>query len=368
MLKRKIALAPIFDRKQAIKFAVILSFILNTVLILGVLHGQSRGATLKLELGWKFFLRYFIGHFLCNVAFFYLLFIFNFKIIRSNKKEIKMPFLAGLATLLTCLILSPIMAQIQWSVFLSRKGVVPEGFMLFNLLKDMILGGVIILVTYNLYNNYKREQIIIANQRLTEENIRIRFEALKNQLDPHFLFNSLNTLNGLIGIDDERAHEYVDHLSSVFRYTLENKNIRTLDEEIAFVDSYVTLLKIRYGDNLVVQYNFDEQYNNYLIMPVSLQLLVENAVKHNVISNKSRLFIHIETTDKESVIVSNRVNPKTEEKLSAGVGLANLIDRYAILFKKNIIITNLSGVFAVEVPLIKETEKALRHESHYHRR
>ncbi|MDR0363840.1 MAG: histidine kinase [Bacteroidales bacterium] len=357
MLKKKVTSPPMFGKKRAFQLSLIVSFIFNAVLILGVLYGQMREHKLTFDIGWLSYLKYFLWNFICNIIFFYLLFLFNFKLIRSHIKANKIPLSATIGTLMICFFFSPLLSQIQWSAIGGEKGMVTEGFAISNFIKDMILGAIVILITHNLYSNYKREQTIITNQKLTEDNIRIRFEALKNQLDPHFLFNSLNTLNGLIGIEDEKAHEYVDNLSSVFRYTLENKHIRTLNEEIEFVESYVALLKIRYGDNFVVKYDLAEQYRNYLVMPVSIQLLVENAVKHNVISNKSRLFIHIETTDNESIIVSNHINRKTEKSLNCDVGLANLTDRYAILFKKNITISNLEGVFAVEIPLIKEMDK-----------
>ena len=352
MYKRGKSRFTYFSKKHALYQSVIISGITNGILIVGALHGNTLGTGVD----WQSYLEFFLWHFCCNVILYYLLFSLNFRIILSHTKFINTSLIATIGTISICFLLSPILTRLQWSA-LGMAGRVPiESFVYFNLVKDLILGIIVILVTHYIYANYRREQAIIANQKLIEENIRTRYEALKSQLDPHFLFNSLNTLNGLIGIDDEKAQEYVDNLSSVFRYTLNNKNIQTLDEELRFVESYVELLKVRYGKNLIVEYNIDEQYRAFEIMPVSIQLLVENAVKHNVISNNSPLTINIDTTLQNSVIVSNRINSKSEESINTGVGLANLTDRYMILFKKSITINNADGIFSVEIPLVSETK------------
>jgi LytS/YehU family sensor histidine kinase len=177
--------------------------------------------------------------------------------------------------------------------------------------------------------------------------------VLKNQVDPHFLFNSLNTLDGLIGMDDDRAHEYVQNLSQVFRYAIGNKEIARLDEELNFTESYALLMKIRYGENIQIQYNIEEKYRLWYIMPISLQLLVENAIKHNVISSKHPLVITIETTPNDSIRVLNAIQLKKEAEPGEGIGLANLTERYELLFQKEVSIT-ITDIFSVEIPLIKE--------------
>ena len=350
-----------FGNKQALIQSVTISLIVNGILLLGTLHGRVRGS----EVLWYGYVSFFLWHFGCNVLLYFLLFRFNFRLIRFSGrfdiKSKKKSVVAAIGTMIICVVLSPVLTRLQWYAIGGRENFAVNDFILYNLVKDLILGAIVILVTRYIYSNYKREQIIIANQKLIEENIRTRFEALKNQLDPHFLFNSLNTLNGLIGVNDEKALEYVDNLSSVFRYTLNNKNIQTLEEELGFVESYVVLLKIRYGENLIVEYDIDEQYRSYEIMPVSIQLLVENAVKHNEISNRLPLTITVQTTPSKTILVSNRINPKSGDRINSGVGLTNLADRYMILFKKAIQIESIDGVFSVEIPLmvrtIKENEK-----------
>jgi len=359
MLRKKELPFGHFSNRHAFSASVSLSLLLNLVMILGIVYGQTRGAITR-EVEWMAYAKFFLWHFVCNLILYFLLFRFNFKMIRSRRKAEQLPWSATIGTLLICLLISPVLSQLQWWAIGGEKGVVADEFIFFNLVKDFTLGIIVILVTRNMYSNLKREQTIIQNQKLIEENIRTRFEALKNQLDPHFLFNSLNTLNGLIGLDNDKAHEYVDNLSSVFRYTLQNKNLLTLEEEITFVESYTELLRIRYSKNLHIRYQVEEKYRRYDILPVSLQLLVENAVKHNVISNKSPLEILIATTKQDSIVVSNRINPKLTVSDGSGVGLANLAERYSILFKKPITITETEGIFSVEIPLVQGTDKKIR--------
>lgn len=322
--------------------------------------------TIKIE--WTRLILYFFYHFTCNMILLYTLYTFCNRVIRKNRQRRKSAIRLIVGTILICCFLSPILSQIQWLLInLTDKESGFNTFLSFNLIKDVILGVMMLFETGIRYSTYRRHQTMIANQELMKENIKTRYEALKNQLDPHFLFNSLNTLNGLIGMDDEKAHEYVDNLSSVFRYTLHSKSICTLDEEIEFVNAYIDLLKIRYGENLVIHYNIEEKYKHYYLMPVSIQLLVENVIKHNTISAKKPLFILIETTENDSIRVQNLVNPKLKDTSDGGVGLANLAKRYSILFQKQIIITHKEGTFTVEIPLISQINEQ-SHESSNRRR
>jgi LytS/YehU family sensor histidine kinase len=219
-------------------------------------------------------------------------------------------------------------------------------------MKDLVAAVIVFLSTLTLTSLIRSHQTLLENQQLVAENIRNRYEALKNQLNPHFLFNSLNTLDGLIGFDDEKAHNYLQNLSSSFRYTIQNKEIITLIEELQFVESYCYLMKIRYGDNLTIQYAVNEKYNEYFIMPVSLQLLIENAIKHNVINDKHPLTIGIETTENDTIKVSNAIQPKINDDVGEGIGLVNLMERYRLLFGMDVIITK-NETFGVEIPLIE---------------
>ncbi|MEI7501796.1 MAG: histidine kinase [Paludibacter sp.] len=244
----------------------------------------------------------------------------------------------------------------QGAIHLFPETPIPVKFQITSsIIKDLIVVLIVLITTLLFSSVFERQKTLIENEQLIVENIRIRYEVLKNQVDPHFLFNSLNTLDGLIGIDDDKAHEFVENISSVFRYTINNKEIMYLDEELDFTESYACLMKIRYGDNFQIQYQIEEKYRTYYIMPISLQLLVENAIKHNCISNRHQLIINIETTENDTIKVSNRIQPKMDVEPGTGIGLANLTERYKLLFQKEIIISK-TDVFSVEIPLIKQLE------------
>jgi sensor histidine kinase YesM len=220
-----------------------------------------------------------------------------------------------------------------------------------SLIRDFTIAIVVMLSSQLLYLTYKQHQTNLENETLLAENMKTRFMALKNQVDPHFLFNSLNTLNSLIKSDADKAQEYVQKLSDVFRYTLQNNEVISLEKELKFAQSYAHLMQIRYGDSLQFVYQVDEKYNACSIIPLSLQALVENAIKHNIVSNRQPLLITISTTDDDYVLVSNPVQPKKESEHGEGIGLANLEERYRLMWKKNIIINQTENIFEVRIPL-----------------
>ena len=232
----------------------------------------------------------------------------------------------------------------------------PDPQMMYNimrdsLVRDMTMAAVVLLVVQLLRSQYYQKTIAVENESLRTENILTRFEALKSQLDPHFLFNSLNTLQSLITLDTEKAENYIQQLSSVLRYTLQNKEVLSLYEELKCVHAYCEMMQIRYGENLKFEFKIDEKYNNYSVLPLSLQSLIENSVKHNVISSKQPLIVTVATCD-DCVSVSNPIQAKTQPEESNGIGLANLSERYRLKWNKNVEITNDGNTFCVKLPLI----------------
>ncbi|MDR1417513.1 MAG: histidine kinase [Prevotellaceae bacterium] len=218
--------------------------------------------------------------------------------------------------------------------------------------RDYFIAVVVMLSSQLIYFSNKQQQMALENERLQAEYMNTRFLALKNQVDPHFLFNSLNTLHSLIKTDNDKAQEYVQQLSRVFRYTLQNKKIITLEEELKFTKAYCHLMQIRYGENLQFIQRINEKYYPYSMVPLSLQTLVENAVKHNVVSNRQPLSITFSTSEKETITVSNPVQAKKEPEGGESIGLSNLAERYRLLWSKEIAIRNINGLFEVEIPLI----------------
>ena len=226
------------------------------------------------------------------------------------------------------------------------------GYITRGLLGDFMMLTVAFVFGYLQRSLYMEKKTAVENEILRTENLNSRYEALKNQVDPHFLFNSLNTLKSLIDVDTEKAEEFVQQMSSVLRYTLQSKEMATLAEEIDCVRAYCIMMKMRYGDNLHFDHHIDhEKYDRYLVLPLSVQGLMENAIKHNVISSKQPLTIHISTTNDNHLIISNKIQPKINKEEGSGIGLANLSERYRLKWNENVDISDDGLNFSVTLPL-----------------
>lgn len=338
------------SNKTALRISISGSILISALMLLGVVYNKD------FKLPNNFSLIHIL---LTNFIAFYLLFLFSFNIILKKwKKGIKFCTIT-FGSFLIMAILSVLFLESGY--LLVQNSSIPFNIMIIaNLVKDFIVVIIVLLTTLLIHSLNEHQQAVLENERLIAENIRIRYEVLKNQVDPHFLFNSLNTLDGLISLDQEKAHEYVQNLSSVFRYAIGNKEVLHLSEELEFTESYAGLMKIRYGENFQIQYRIDDKYRSWFVMPISLQLLVENATKHNIISTKYPLIVTIETTPNDTIRVINNIRLKTDADPGEGIGLANLTERYKLLFQKEIVITKAED-FCVEIPLIKELETAKSH-------
>ena len=168
------------------------------------------------------------------------------------------------------------------------------------------------------------------------------------------MFNSLNTLQLLIETDENEASDYVRKLSSVLRYTLQSKEVVTLADELDALKAYCSMMQIRFGDNLVFDFQIDPKYLGYKVLPLSIQGLVENAIKHNVISKKQPLKIQLATEENDVLRISNPIQPKLKTESGSGIGLANLSERYRLQWNKNVEICNDGKSFVVILPLIEE--------------
>ncbi len=189
---------------------------------------------------------------------------------------------------------------------------------------------------------------------LEKENIRSKFEALKNHVNPHFLFNSLGTLSSLINTDQKKATRYVNEFSKIYRYFLEvnNNDLITIGEEIDFINSYIFLQQIRYGEGFSFKNNIDKKYYPSFILPLTLQLLIENALKHNAMTPSSPLNIEVFVDEKkQALIVKNNLQTRNVED-STKTGLVNLQQRYLNFVGKNISFQQSDYTFIVEIPVL----------------
>jgi two-component system LytT family sensor kinase len=192
-------------------------------------------------------------------------------------------------------------------------------------------------------------------EKYKTESIQAQMQNLKNQLNPHFLFNNLSVLSSLVYKDQDKAVEFINELSKVYRYVLENKTseLVPLTEELSFLDHYIYLLKIRFGNNVIFNVNIDTSKKNTLLPPMCLQILVENTIQHNEASKASPLHVNIYTQG-NALIVENKVQPRTDSAISTNMGLKNIQSRYAYLTEEKVEIIYDKNVFKIRLPLIKQ--------------
>ena len=299
------------------------------------------------------------AHVATSFVMLFVLFLYNRKLMMLNfSKKWHETFSAVFGSVLITTILSISFSYLILSIDPYTPGP-PIHFRMIRdcLVRDYTLMAVVVMAAYLLRALYNQKMIAVENEELKTVNIRSHYEALKNQLDPHFLFNSMNTLQSLIDLDKDKAGDFVHQLSSVLRYTLQSKETVTLAEELVFVKAYCDMMRIRYGDNLKFVFQVDTKYNNFKILPLSVQGLIENAIKHNVISAKQPLEVRIAADGQALLTVSNPIQPKIMAETGSGIGLANLAERYRLKWETEIGIMDDGKVFEVTIPLIKPTEK-----------
>jgi LytS/YehU family sensor histidine kinase len=196
---------------------------------------------------------------------------------------------------------------------------------------------------------------LVKAQALEKANLEARYETLRNQVNPHFLFNSLNTLLMMVS-DNQAAAKYVESLSDFMRYMLNtrDKEAVLLRDELKIARQYVFIQQSRFGGKLSVSFDVAESYFHYAIPPLSLQMIIENAIKHNVISKDNPLVVKIFVEDNEYLVIENNISPKIEKEPSTGVGLENIRNRYLYLTGKVVIVKNENGAFIVKLPLFEK--------------
>ncbi|PLX13226.1 MAG: hypothetical protein C0597_12005 [Marinilabiliales bacterium] len=266
-------------------------------------------------------------------------------------------FFITLATVLTgMLILSKFTYGMHCSAYNGELSYINHLFE--ELTTGIILWAILISVTEGVYFFNEWRDGLVLSEKLKKENVESQLEALRNQANPHFLFNSLNVLSSLVHSDPDKAEEFINQFANVYRYVLNisNKNVVTLKEEIDFLNAYLFLQKIRFkqGFNCNIELNIEKQ--EYYIAPFSLQMLVENAIKHNIVSKESPLNVFVFIQD-HKIFVKNNIQLRDDENSSNGVGLSNLRQRYFHLAGIMPEIKQDNNEFIVCVPLLKPEKK-----------
>ncbi|XLS28002.1 2TM domain-containing protein [Flavobacteriaceae bacterium M23B6Z8] len=230
----------------------------------------------------------------------------------------------------------------------------------------LIITTVITIFFHAAYFYRELQKKKIKEQKIIAGTASAQFDALKNQLDPHFLFNSLNVLTSLIEEDPQAAQKFTTSLSKVYRYVLEQKNkeLVTVQEEIDFARLYVRLLKMRFEDSII--FEMPEQLSNpeAKVVPLSLQLLLENAVKHNVVTPSAPLKVAIRE-ENGNLVIENNLQPKQVLRKSTGVGLMNIKQRYGILTARSVEIEKDNQVFSVKIPLLTKQKSVMQSQQNY---
>ena len=276
-----------------------------------------------------------------------------FPTIRETPKRLAITLLS-LVTLLAVgdVVICLALGLKQWSDFSNLS-------ILFNKTPKSLMAALVVGSIYeNVYFFQQWRDTIRVNEALKSQQIRTQFEVLQNQMSPHFLFNSLNTLNTLIAEDPKLAMEFNEKLSDVYRYILQNKEkeLVKLSRELKFVKDYLFLLKMRYPENLHIQIDVDEPYARRHIAPLTLQMLVENSIKHNVVSRALPLFIEI-YTQRDRLVVKNNLQPKQVLEKSTKTGLENIRKRYQYLTKNKVHVDANNKFYAVSIPLLEVIEE-----------
>lgn len=216
---------------------------------------------------------------------------------------------------------------------------------------------------YFLLNRWKvsiseAKNLELKAMKLKEIAMQSELQLLKMQIDPHFMFNNFSTLSELINEDKETATRFLENLSRVYRYMIQNlkKDIISLSDEVTFVKAYCYLIHIRHADDVQIVFDLNEKSLDFYIPPISLQLLVENAIKHNIATKEQPLIITITSNDRQQIKVCNNLQRISSTFSTTGVGLKNITDRYRILTEKQLpVIEETSTRFCVTLPLFNNT-------------
>ncbi|MFT7251532.1 MAG: hypothetical protein ACI9FW_001272 [Flavobacterium sp.] len=222
-----------------------------------------------------------------------------------------------------------------------------------NYITSIVITLIVTLTLHAFYFYKAYQENRVKEQKIIAGTASAKFESLKSQIDPHFLFNSLNVLSSLIEENPENAQNFTTSLSKIYRYVLEQKDkeLVTVAEELAFAKTYMNLLKMRFEDS--ISYEVPENFNDEdaKVVPLSLQLLLENTIKHNIVSEKKPLHIKISINNNE-LIVENNKQIKEVLQDRRGVGLQNIVSRYAILTKRKVLVEDTDEYFRIKLPIL----------------
>lgn len=253
--------------------------------------------------------------------------------------------------------------------FFSLMGYYSNHITNFKIQLPVIIITIMIMAIYEAIYYYNRLKKSIREEEQTKQiMIQAQLDTLRNQAQPHFLFNSLNTLRDIIDQESkDDAKGFVDQLAHVYRFILESgkTNLISIEKELEFAKAYVYIQKERFGENLKIRWNISDDQLTSMVVPMSLQLLLENAIKHNVVSKSKPLVVHVET-NANHLIVSNKIQPKSTKTPSTKIGLKNIEKRYQLISDTSPTIAKTESDFIVSLPLLKPSVQNKNHANTHH--
>lgn len=304
-----------------------------------------------------FFLRLLIGSLLSLISGFMIAYpdLFAIRYLNSlapwgEKIVMRISLQLSFAVFISIVISTTFTIFVNWLKPYSEEftGVLIYNAMIYSVINILLMS---ILEGWIYYSESRQARQIAEN--LKEELSQIRFEVLKSQINPHFMFNSLNVLSGLINVDVVKAQLFIDEFSHIYRYVLETieQPVVSLNKELEFMRSYLFLQQIRYGESLTYSVNINAGHIQFLVPPLSLQVLLENAMKHNIVNEDKPLKIEI-YSERNFLFIKNPIQPKISGT-STGLGLKNLIKRYALISKLEPEFKIENNYYIARIPLIK---------------
>ena len=271
--------------------------------------------------------------------------------LQNPLKRLIVQFFVTIGLSVVIIVLAIFLTSLLWHQKMNSNFFIETGTFMVKIAFTFVFLGSLISNAIMFFMKWK--EAAVQQEKLKREQLALQYETLKSQVNPHFLFNNLNSLTSLISSNPDKAIDFVKKLSEVYRYVLDQKNneLVALELELKFLESYVFLQKIRFESNLDVQ--IAVQAGNFKVIPLSVQMLVENAIKHNEISDKNPLIIRIFSTEDGYLTVKNKLQRKIGSE-GSGSGIQNIKERYQFFTDKKVVIAESSGDFVVRIPLLTD--------------
>ncbi len=344
--------------------------IFGTIILIQIINNQKIGWNQELKIYFLYTLLYTISLHLSNT------WLFNkldkiFKNQRFSQKRIFIGFL--LSFVLSTIVI--FILRLFEEVIINKNDILQfiQQEKAANYLLSTIFTFIVLLIIHFIYIYRALQENKVKEQKIIAGTAAAKFESLKNQIDPHFLFNSLNVLNSLIEENPENAQRFTTSLSKVYRYVLEQKDkeLISVEEELSFAKTYMNLLKMRFENSL--SYEIEEEkiasclattLAEAKVVPLSLQLLLENTVKHNVVSEQKPLQIRI-YIEANYLCIQNDFQKKEVLSDRQGVGLQNIINRYGIITKRKVMIEQTETTFTVKIPILTKQISVMETQNNY---